>query len=241
MPYPLIAAGVAAGGSALANWLGSRKGARTGEQDLTISEQFGRTDDIDFTTEAMPQFDPEQMAFLQQLIKRYMGLVSEDPTSIAEGITTAGVQAANIGGRARRTGMESLMAARGLAYSPAGASSIANVENERISSIVRMLAQRPQMIDQIRRRRLAEAGQFFGQIPFGTRETRRGTTGTTGFSTRRQTGTVTQPGSAIGSAIGGGASTLGLLYGLGAFGQNQPSVKRPIAGGYDPVLEGYNP
>ncbi len=53
-------------------------------------------------------------------------------------------------------------------------------------------------------------------IPFGTRRT--GTTTSTGQRTTNSSGTTVQPGSAAGSALGSGASILGLLYGMGQFG-----------------------
>ena len=218
-----------AGLSALGGGLGNTKGARTGTQE-SITDMLDTTN-VDLTD--TPQLSPQ----LQNLLSMLTGNLSEYMQGSTEDeFLTSGIRAANEAGRIRGNRTENSLASRGLSYSPAGASAVAGADEQRIQDIIRAYTSAPIMAQQQQLAGIGAGTNLARSIPYGNRKT-----GTT--STRRQgttSGTYTQPGSAVGSALGGSAGLLGMLYGLqpnifggGSTGQQGPATAiqaLPMAG-----------
>jgi hypothetical protein len=137
------------------------------------------TTDSSQTGTSTPNLSPEQLAFMQSIMKQaQQGM---------QGSNLQGYQAganANInrGSEANNNILQSVLAARGLTYSPlAGAATAAN-EGNRIGQQTQVSNQMPLLRQQLLQQNLAGAVNAFRATPYGT------TTNQTGHSTQTKSG-----------------------------------------------------
>lgn len=204
---PAIIAGLGAAGDIF----GNRKSARTAESS-SISDLFGtESTGVDITES--PELSPE-LQNLFSLLSGGLGNLLQRSTE--DQFLTSGILAANKVGSARNKVLDSVLAARGLGYSPAGANAMLGSENMRLSDILSAYTQAPILAQNQQLQALNAGTNLARSIPYATRRT--GTTTSNYNRKGTMTGTNVQPGSALGSGLGSAGTLLGLLYGMGAFG-----------------------
>ena len=192
MPYPLIAAGVAAGANALTAWLNNRKKARTREFD-NYSTNYS-------TTTRTRTLRPEQEAGMS-LLDRRMHVLLNDPE--------AGLAPLRAGRRnqvnQRYAGMPQMLADRMLSHGQKSGKfgrATREMEMARFGEMADVDNWFAQLILEQKDKGVGIAERLLGQ-DFG------GTVSTRGSS--RSWGTGVAPGSATGSAVSGGTEALTTL------------------------------
>ena len=182
-------------------------------QDLLTTQERGES----FETTQYPFLSDIQNYLQDFLFRRYVDQANRDVD--LSGYTATGLQNINRGVEAQKQILNNILAARGLSYSPMAASALTGIEAGRVGQGVNFLNQIPLLRRDIGRQNLADVSGFLQSLPIGTRSTG----ATQGYGGQRTTGTTTgttiYPGDILGGGIGGGASILSLLYGLGAFGK----------------------
>ena len=135
---------------------------------------------------------------------------TEDSNDYFGGYQRQGINNINTQSGLNDEAIQNILASRGLGRTGAGASSLISNQINRGNQLSSFANSIPQLRDQRSRQNLLDAGGFFGQMPVGS--------SVTGHNTRTTTGTATDPGNPWGGAVGSLATTLGGLYGAGAFG-----------------------
>jgi hypothetical protein len=198
MAIPLAISGI----SALAGLLGNKK--KTTQQTSTSTE--------DLSSSNMPQYDSQQQIMRSLLMNQFLGR-TEDSNDYFGGYQRQGINNINTQSGLNDEAIQNILASRGLGRTSAGASSLISNQLNRGSNISGFMNSIPQMRDARNRQNMLDASSFFGQLPVGQ--------SVTGHNTRTTTGTATDPGNPWGGAVGSLATTLGGLYGAGAFGGNK--------------------
>jgi hypothetical protein len=174
-----------------------------------------------------PEYDPKTGAMRDILMNYYLDRLGGSDDFFSK-YRSQGLSDINRGSDAASQNIQNILANRGTSGTSAGVSSQIQGQLNRIMQQNQFLNQIPLMQDQRMSGLLGEASGFFKGLPVGQR-----TTGTD-TSTSTTKGTVTQPGNMLGGAIGGLASSLGSLYGQGAF------EKYPQYGGIAAPKSAYN-
>lgn len=203
LAIPLAISGI----SALAGLFGNRK--KTTEQKSTSTEHSDSSN--------MPVYDASTEIMKKLLMDRFLGR-TEDTGDYLSGYAHNGLQNINSAYNTGQNNIESILAARGLGRTSAGASSLVQNQINRANQSANFLNTLPQMADERYRNSLSDAANFFKAIPVGQH--------TVGDSTRNTTGTATDPGNMVGGTFASLGSTLAGLYGSGAFGG--PPARRPF-------------
>lgn len=195
-----IAPYLATGLSALAGGLFGRKKSRTQEQDIT-----------DF-----PSFSPESIPLRDRILQQLLASLETEPelpTLDFSSLRRGGISDINRASEGSREAISARLAERGLSFSPAAGSAVSGLEQSRgqaLSGFLNNLAireaeeksQLPLIREQLKQQRLTNAQRF---LPL--------------LIGQRRTGTITPSGSALGGALGSGASTLFTGLGYGLFGK----------------------
>ena len=167
-----------------------------------------------FSNLQTPMEDSYAQAIKRRLSDYYMNTLNE-PIDLT-GYRRQGVNDINTNYDLAQKGMQNMLAARGLSYSPAASNTLLSGENARIGDIARFTQGLPLLERQLREQTANQAAGFYSRIPIGTSTS--GSTSSTGFSHNYGTGqNISQPNSPLSSL----AETLAYLYGNGAFGNNQ--------------------
>lgn len=207
---PLAISGISALGGLFSN-----RPKTTTETSRGTTSTSGTTSEVGGTT-TTPNLDPATADYLNLIRNRYIQSLNQDVD--LSGYEAGGVQNINRASGLRSQALNSILAARGLNYSPMGAAANAGLESARVSDVVGFQNQIPLLRNQLMQEKLNNAAAFFSRIPIGQTSTSDVTRNVTGTETREGTTTGTQPGNMLGGLFGGLGSSLAYLYGSGAFG-----------------------
>lgn len=178
---------VLTGVSALAGLFGGSKQKQNATVDKTV----------------MPSYDPQQQAFRDYLISAFRGNLENDQ-GFGAGYKTSGLQSIADASNTAGNSVASILAARGLGRTTAGAFATGDRNYRAGSQISNFLQNLPLVLDQRRQNLLQGAGSFFSSLPAGTH--------TTGYDNTSITGGPTSPvAGLVGGASQGIASWLGAL------------------------------
>lgn len=185
MPLPALAIPAIMGGiSALASWLGNR-GNKTSTQTK------------DLTTTETPEYDPQALAGRNAVLDAYLQRMNNYGGYMA-GYAGSGMRDINRAGDARSAALASTLAARGLSFSPVGASLAGRNEDTRLSQLTDFASTLPLVQRGLQSEDLQNFGGFISSLPVGRKIREQGTV----------TGAGTQPASnAWGDALGQGVSS----------------------------------
>ena len=210
MPYPLIAAGVGALGSALGGWLGGRKKART--------SSFDRTSATSGTTTRTRTLRPEQeesMGWLRDIMEKLL----TDPS--------AGLEPLKIGARGavnrRYAGAPQSLADRMLGHGQKSGkfgTAMRQIELSRLGELSDLEPEFARMILEQQEKGVGIAQRLLSE-DFG------GTVTTSG--TDRSYGTGVAPGSATGGAFSTGGAAMGQIATLMMLNQMLQGANRSTA------------
>lgn len=217
MPFPFIPA-ILAGIGALGGVLGNRSKTATQQQQQNFNQSGNQYQSFSGTGTQTPSYDPLGENLRQVLAQMYLGRASSGP-DFMRNYESAGLEDINRGAESGRAILNKILAERGLSYSPAAATALGRVEENRIGRGIAFRNQLPLVQDELERERLTDLSGFFSRLPFGTSTTSTGTS--TGVSstggTSSGTGASTDPGNLLGGLTGGLGNMLAFLYGQGAF------------------------
>jgi len=189
---PLAISGI----SALAGLFGNR----------AKQQQQTSTSTTDQTTR--PEYDDKALYMRNLLMDQYLDRMRQNE-DVYQGYTNEGIKQINQGSDITSRAIDNLLSARGLSGSSAGAASQISNQMNRGNQQASFLNSIPLLRDQRQQQNLLQGGQFFSSLPYAQHQT----------GTTTQKGTVTQPGNMLGGMLGSLGTTLGGLYGQGAFGK----------------------
>lgn len=148
-----------------------------------------------------PNLSPLQQQLAQLFSSQSMKLAGTDPN--LSGFTQAGLEGINQGAAGSQAATKNMLAARGLAYSPAYATAATIGDQDRQHQITQFLSQIPLLQRQLQQQGIAGEEQAFSTVPVGT-----STMGSTN-QTQNSTGTTTGNGTLSGNPLAGLFSGLG--------------------------------
>lgn len=206
-----------AGASFAGGMLGNRK--QTEQQRFNSNEAFDKTTHTGIDTYAMPEYT-EQM---QTVLNNLLGVLGKrmDSSTDLTGYTTQGLTNINKSSELKRRAMESILASRGLSYSPAAAAPLGRIQSDRIGEQINFLNGIPLLQRQLQGEDIDRFTKFFSSLPVGEHRTGSTVSYEGGHSTKEGYNEGTTPGNMWGGGLGNLASTMAYLYGNGAFGGPQ--------------------
>jgi hypothetical protein len=166
----------------------------------------------------MPTYDPLQLAMRNFLLNQFYTRANSGVGDQVNAYINQGVGNINNTSNTSEQAIKNLLASRGLSYSGAASTPLANAETQRISDVTNLRNQAPLLQDQLKRQNLTDFGSFLSGLPVGSTSAGTSYQNTQGSQHTDQTGTVTDPGNILGGAVSGAGSALAYLYGKGAFG-----------------------
>jgi hypothetical protein len=191
-----------------------------------------------------PNLNPLQQKLAEMFSSKAMDFANQAPD--LTGYTQGGIENINQANAGSQAATRNMLAARGLAYSPAYATATTMGDQNRTNQISQFLASIPLLQRQLQQQGIGGLEQAFGAQPFGTTSESQG--GSTGNTEGSFNSTGTQSGnpvagalSGIGAALGapsifgGGGSQLGDI--LASLGFGKP--KAPYSYQGPPVPSGY--
>lgn len=213
---PLFIPALIAGASALAGAFGNKdQHQQTGGSQSTNSTQTS-TGATNFTN--TPTYDPLQLQMRDFLLKNFFDRSQSGGIhDLVNSTVNSGVNNINTAGSSNELAIRNMLASRGLSYSPAASVPLANANSSRLAQITQLRNSAPILEDQIQSGRLTDFANFLKGLPTGSTGVTNTASTTEGASHTDQAGNVNTTGNPLGGAISGGASTLALLYGMGAF------------------------
>lgn len=176
-----------AAGSGIAGALSNRKSARTGESVGTSTTTFN---------------EPSGYSTLGDLLRGRAESRLREQFDMS-GIESSGITGINDAFAGAGESLNNSLTARGLGTSPVAGAGLTRLETGRAGSIAEFLQSLPLLRRQMENEDFAQANDFYSRRPLG--------------QTTTQTGTFTQPGSALGSGLGSAAEMLAFLKGQGIF------------------------
>jgi len=208
---PLAMSGI----SALAGLFGNRQKKQTMEQT--------QTEDLNRLT--APEYDPKTGLMRDTLMNYYLDRLGSDEDFFG-GYRKQGIGQINQGSNMANEQIQSMLASKGLLGTTAGASAFTSNLLNRYNQGNSFLNSIPMLQDQRRAANLKDATGFFAGLPVGQR--------VTGQSTTRSTSTGTGGGNMLGGSLASLGTTLGGLYGQGAFSPTRKPIVPGPSYGYDP-------
>ena len=201
---------------------------QTGYQSTSGVANATTTGGQQATTNVNQLLDPRAAQGYDALTHKYLDMLSSDPNlaGYQAGATTDINRLADI----QKKNTAETLAARGVT-GPAAAAALNSVESQRIGQVSQLHQQIPLLVRNILQQTMNDASAFFGQLPRNQQTTsdvatqqanqafQNNVANTTGYTS--QQGTVNTPGNMLGGLFCGAGNALSLLYGLGAFGNNQ--------------------
>jgi hypothetical protein len=161
-----------------------------------------------------PNFDSESNYLKNFLINSYLDRLQDNGDDYWNAQKRTGLQNLNRAEDNSNNILRQFMTSRGLGLTGAGASMAGQSAVTGQFNKANFLNQIPILRDQRQQENLTGASRFFSTIPYGMNSTQHGTQNTVG--------TGTQPGNMMGGGFTGLAASLAQLYGMGAFGNQQP-------------------
>lgn len=205
-----------AGASALAGALGNRdQKQNTGGSATTNSTQTS-TGATNYTN--TPTYDPLQLQMRNFLLNQFFNRAQPGAVSgLVNSTIDSGVNNINRAGASNELAIRNMLASRGLSYSPSAAVPLANANSDRIAQITTLRNTAPILEDQLQSGRISDFANFWKGLPTGQTGVTNSASFTEGAQHTDQAGNVTVQGNPLGAATSNAASTLALLYGMGAF------------------------
>lgn len=173
------------------------------------------------TSSSSPNLSPLQEELARMFSTRAMDFANTAPD--LTGYTQGGIQNINQANAGANAATRNLLAARGLAYSPAYATAATMGDQNRQNQITQFLAQIPLLQRQLQSQGIGELEKAFSTVPIGTT-----TEGTTDM-TQSSSGSTNQTGTVSGNPLAG------LFSGLGA-GLGAPSSAGNIGNNLNDIL-----
>lgn len=180
------------------------------------SQQFGQT---------TPNLSPIQQRLAELFSSKSIDFANQAPD--LTGYTQGGIEAINNANAGSQAATRNMLAARGLAYSPAYATTATMGDQNRSNQISQFLAQIPLLQRQLQQQGISGLEQAFSTVPVGTTST--GSGSTTGNQTTTSNGQTNQVGTVSGNPLAG------LFSGLGA-GLGAPSSQGNIENNLGDIL-----
>ena len=172
------------------------------------------------TATTTPNLSPATQQFLDKLVSRY------EDTAVrpfdARGYEASQSQNINRNADIASQSANNMMASRGLAFSPASATTAAGIDADRFRQQQQLSAGIPMLSNQMNLQNLGAAASFLNMIPKGS------TTSTLGSTSSSQQQTGQQQGQQTGSQTGGGTS---YQQNTGYQNTNQQQVQKSKSGG----------
>lgn len=195
------------GGTSL-SFLPALLGAGAGIAGALSNTQGARTGQQTNTT--MPVENPAYASLGELLRSRAMQRLNSSMDM--SGYEANGIRDINSTFSPISTSVNNSLTSRGLATSPVAGAADATLGAARGSSIAQYLATLPQIQRQMQNEDFSAAAGLYSAAPRGS----------------TQSGTVINPGSAVGSGIGSAAELLAYLHGQGLFGSKTPDYSQVI-------------
>lgn len=240
------------GSSLLSGWLGNRKRTTTSKVQNTShqrSSSFNQGTQASYN-KSMPVYDQNTLNLRDNLIQQVTDRMRQpvaDPRLAAQAMTTQNIRGLNQQGGLQNQAIANAMRQRGLFYSPAMGSAMANAEAGRVKSAFDFINNEPLLQRQLEQENEATlnnrqqlAQQLFGMIPKGTENegfvntANVGTDENWGEST--SIGENTDPGNQLGGMFGSLAGALGFIM-----GQKNGGIMNSNAAPIQPINTQYNP
>lgn len=210
---------VIAGLGALGGIFGNRDKTIKQQQQTNQQQSQQQNQQYANTSYILPEYDALTGGLRGNLANMYLQRAQSVP-DFMRNYQAQGLENINQSSDALRSNLSSILASRGLSYSPAAATAETGLEGGRISQQLGFQNQLPLVQDQLQQQRLGDLSNFFARLPVGQTGGAAGTSlgDFTGTSSGTSTGTTSIPGNMLGGGFGGISSILAYLYGKGGFG-----------------------
>lgn len=189
---------VAALASLLPQLLGTGLSAAAGAFGAQDKGSTSSSQQTSSTATSTPNLSPEQHALINMIIKASTDQYNQD-TDVS-GYTANGLQNINNASNIQSKTVQNLLASRGLSYSPAAVTALANPQSQKLQQSSAFLNSVPQYQRQLKEQSLTDLMKSFGLLPTAVTTTNNGTN--TG------TGQQIQAGSPIAGALSGAGAGL---------------------------------
>lgn len=192
---------------------------KTTQQNSSSTTNTSQQINANQNSNVAPVYDPQQLAMRNFLLNAfYQRANSADVDKTVGSYVNSGVNNINSNAQTSEQAIRNVLASRGLSYSGAAATPLANAESSRIGQITDLRNQAPLIKDQLQGKYLTDFASFLSGLPVGQQGSGTSYQNTEGSQHTDQHGTITDPGNILGGAVSGLGSGLALMYGNGAFG-----------------------